>query len=71
MPTGFLDKGGAQQVVLEQCAVQIDKMQGTAERRVPEADDPAVGRRAPGPPKNLLFFGVGRWRATQQIGYLH
>ena len=52
----FNFKGGARHVTLEQCAVQIDEMQGAAERRVPEADDPAVGRRC---------------RATQQIGYLH
>ena len=42
--------------MLEQCAVQIDEMRGAAERRVPEADDPAAGRRC---------------RATQQIDYLH
>ena len=49
-------EGGAQHVMQEQCAVQIDEMQGAAERRAPEADDPAAGRRC---------------RATQQIGYLH
>jgi len=37
--------GGAQHVVLEQCAVQMDKMQGAAERRAPEAADPAAGWR--------------------------
>ena len=42
--------------MLEQCAVQIDEMQGAAERRVPEAADPKEGRRC---------------RATQRIGYLH
>ncbi len=42
--------------MLEQCAVQIDEMQGAAEWRAPEAADPAAGRRC---------------RATQQIGYLH
>ncbi len=48
--------GGTQHVMLEQCAVQIDEMQGAADRRAPEADDPAAGRRC---------------RATQRIGYLH
>jgi GR25 family glycosyltransferase involved in LPS biosynthesis len=52
----FSNLGGAQHVMLEQCAVQIDEMQGAADRRAPEADDPAAGRRC---------------RATQQIGYLH
>ena len=42
--------------MLEQCAMQIGEMRGAAERRVPEAADPAAGRRC---------------RATQQIDYLH
>jgi len=63
--------GGAQHVMLEQCGVQIDEMQGAADRRAPDAGNPEWGCRRPGPPKNFPFFGAGRCRATQQIGYLH
>ncbi len=34
-----------QQVMLEQCEARVGKMQGTAARRIPEADDLAAGRR--------------------------
>ena len=47
---------GPQHVMLGQCTVQIDAMQGAAERRAPEADDPIEGRRC---------------KTTQQIAYLH
>jgi len=46
-------------------------MQGAADRRAPDAGNPEWGCRRPGPPKNFPFFGAGRCRATQQIGYLH
>jgi hypothetical protein len=45
--------------MLEQCAVQIDEMQGAADRRAPEADDPAAGRRSLGAPKKLPVFWGG------------
>ena len=43
--------------MLEQCAVQIDEMQGAAERRAPEADDPKRVGEAWGPQKTSRFLG--------------